>query len=972
MRPTRLAVSAAGMAAFTLFAAGSTGNNLLYLLFAATLTSLMVAAVAGWFNLRGLSARLEAPERVFRGAPFTARVVVENAGGGTARLVRAVGPLGASAAADVPPGGTLRAELRLNLPARGLNRLEGLELESLHPFGFFAVRRRLPPAEVLALPNAGAFDPRDAREADARALGAGARRKAREGEFYGPRPYGPGDDARLIHWKLSAKTGRPVVAEYAGAPEGRVVVRLEGVDETSIETAAAACRRHVLAGAETGLIGPGVEVAPARGLGQLDVLLRALALVGGGATARAAPGARPARDEGASDSRLLRRLTLAGGLLVYLALYLIDDMSPAGLLAFAPLLPLGLWLQERGGPFPPRLLWNALSVGMLGFLLLYDWRRSGVALANAHLLGYLLLNRLFNPWPRAELRQVLLILYLAFFLVSGLTISPWYFPLFVAWLIFAGAWLTLQSGADAARPDAWLPALGRRLLAGTVLGTAVFLVVPRVEGLRRFNPFVASGMDKLQIRSQAVTGFTDRVALGNFGTLRRSSARALRLRPDPPPPPGVTPPDVYVRGAAFDDFDGRTWDKAPLDFHYRASSGRSVGTRLGRAVARRDGDALAFPAREGSGASFAVELYPMQISVVFTVGAPSRIDGLNGAAWFDHTDSVYTSGTFASGGRYRVFPAPGGSEPTDAASDLRDRALARALRTPADPDGRVAALAARWTRGLTDPKAKADAIAGRLRREYGYSMHSDGLRTTLPDFLFATRKGNCEYFATAAAVLLRHAGVPTRLVSGFHAGEWNEWGRFYDVRQSEAHAWTEVWLPERGWTAYDATPAESGLSAAAEDFSRRVQRWADVLQARWYSSVIGYDQASQRDAFVRLSFARVFERARAIVEGALTNALPAVLVLGLLAWGLSALPARLKRVDEYERAERALARAGLKRPDWQTPREFARDVAKSRPELSAVADLAEAHYRRRYAGREPDEAERRRAASLLSQLKSRL
>jgi transglutaminase-like putative cysteine protease/uncharacterized protein (DUF58 family) len=971
MRPTRLGLAAAAMAAFTLFAAGSTGNNLLYLLFAATSTALILSVAAGRWNLRHLRARFEAPERIFRGAPFTARVVVENVGTGTARLVRAAGPEGESAPADVAPGTPLRADLRMTLSARGRHLVGGLALESLYPFGFFVMRRRVPPEEVLVLPDAGGFDARDAREENARALGAGARRKAREGEFFGPRPYGAGDDARLIHWKLSAKAGRPVVAEYAGAPEGKVVVRLEGVDEPSVERAAAACRRHVLAGSETGLAGPGVEVAPARGLGQLDVLLRALALVGEGGAARTAPGARRARDEGAFDTKTLRRLTLLGGLFVYLALFLIDDLSPTGLLAFAPLLPLGVWLQERGGPFPPLPLWNAVSAAVLLFLLFVDWRRSGVALANAHLLGYLLFNRLFSPWPRRELRQVFLILYLAFFLVSGLTISPWYFPLFVAWLIFAGAWLSLQSGADDARPGAWFPALGRLMIAGAALGTLVFLVVPRVEGLRRFNPFVASGMDKLQIRSSAVTGFTNQVSLGGFGTLRRSSARALRLRPEPAPT-GAPPAVVYVRGAAFDAFDGRTWGKSPLDFRYLSARGGLVAARQDRAVARRDGDAVTFPTKEGNGASYAVELYPMQVSVVFTVGAPRRIDGLTGGAWFDHTDSVYTAAGFSSGGRYRVFPGAPGSEPTDASSDLRERALARALRTPPDPDGRVAALAARWTRGLADPKAKADAVVAHLRREYAYSMHLDGARTTLPDFLFDTRSGNCEYFATAAAVLLRHAGVPTRLVAGFRAGDWNEWGKFYDVRQSEAHAWTEVWLPNQGWTLYDATPAESGLSAAADEFSRRVQRWVDVVQARWYSSVIGYDQYSQHDVFHSMSFARATERVRAALERALTGLLPAALLLGLLIWGLRALPARLKRADEYERAERSLARAGLARQRWQTPREFARAVAASRPELSAVEELAEAHYSRVYARREPDAEERRRAAALLSQLKSRL
>ena len=145
-----------------------------------------------------------------------------------------------------------------------------------------------------------------------------------------------------------------------------------------------------------------------------------------------------------------------------------------------------------------------------------------------------------------------------------------------------------------------------------------------------------------------------------------------------------------------------------------------------------------------------------------------------------------------------------------------------------------------------------------------------------------------------------------------------------------------------------------------------------MVQTSWYSSVIGYDQYTQRDMFVRMSFARLFERARLALEGVLKGALPIVLVLGLLIWGLGGLPARLKRVDAYERAESALARAGVKRQAWQTPREFARSVKSSRPELGAISELAEAHYSRRYAGRAPDEAEERRVAALLTQLKSRL
>lgn len=716
-------------------------------------------------------------------------------------------------------------------------------------------------------------------------------------------------------------------------------------------------------------MGPGVEVAPARGLQQLDRLLRALALVGEGARARPAPGAPRARDTGSADTRALRRLLYAGGALVYVALFLIDDLNTRDLLLCAPLLPLGVFLQERGGPFLSAALSNVLSLAMLGFLFLVDWRRAGVALANTHLLGYLLANRFLSSWSARDLRQIFLILYLSFFLVSGLTISPWYFPVFVAWVVFSGSWLMLQAGADPARPRAWLPPLARLLAAGAALGVAVFVTVPRVEGLRRFNPFAASGLDKLQVRSEAVMGFTERVRLGYFGLLRRSSARVMRVRPVDAPRGAGAP--LYVRGAALDHFDGLGWDKKPLDFNFllRGGEKKTVG---GRAYVSMRGATLSFSLPPSASPAYEIELYPIQVTVLFTVGAPRAVDGLGVAVWFDHTDSVYAITPFGSGARYRVFPGPPGAEPTDAARGLRARALERALELPPDPGGRVAALAARWTAGLSDPAAKARAVVARLRREYAYSNYSDGKRAGLSDFLFDVRKGNCEYFATAAAILLRHAGVSTRLVTGFHADEWNEWGRFYDVRQSQAHAWVEAWIPGRGWTTYDATPAESGLSAAADVFSRQVQLWFDAAQARWYRSVIGYDQYSQRDALLRLSFAGLFADLQAVLDRLFTRALPGALILALLAWGARGLPARLRRGDEYERAERALARAGLLRRPGQTPREFAGAVAASRPELSAVAELAEAHYRRRYAGLKPDEAARLRAAALLRELKARL
>lgn len=975
MRPTRLGLCAAGLAALTLFAAGSTGNNLLYLLFAAATSSLAVSFLLSRRVLGAVDVAYEEPGQAFRGSSFILPVTFV-ARGGAARLLRLTGHGSAVELDEVPSGGTRRAELRLPAPLRGRAVYGGLALECAWPFGLVVARRRLPPVEVLVLPAASPFVPQAALEFDPRSAGpaGAARRKGRDGEFWGPRPYAPEDDARLIHWKLTAKSGRPVVAELAAAPQDKAVVRLEGTDDAAVERAAAACRWHADAGSEVGLAGPGVEVAPGRGLKHLDALLRTLALVGDGAAPRAVEETPAPRTGEPVDSPQSRLLLLAGSVLVWASLFLIDDVEPRLLFMLSPVLPVSWFLHLRGGPFLPAPLWSAASLAMLVFMILVDWRWSGAALANVHLLGYLVVNRLLNPWSGRELRQVFLIFYLAFFLASGLTISPWYFPLFLLYLAFAASWLALQAGAPAPRWRSWLPALGGSAAWALALGAGVFLVTPRVEGLRRFNPFLASGIDKLQVRSSSVTGFTERVSLGHFGTLRKSSARVMRVRPPQAPPEGLKPPPLYVRGSAFDFFDGRVWGRTGLDFAFKGRGGARRSAD-GRAWAWKGGGSLVFPVEPADKQAPAWEftIASMNLTVLFTVGGAWIVEGPDAQGWFDHTDSLHLAQPYMGGIRYRQYALPEGRWPSDAAVAAKPEILRRALDVSTSADPRVAELAREWTRGLSDPEAKARAVASRLRAEYGYSTFSDGKNTSLEHFLFAGKRGNCEYFATAAAVLLRHAGVPTRLVSGFVADGWNEYGLFYDVRQSNAHAWIEAYLPGKGWTRFDATPGQSRLSGAADVLARRVERWFDALQVSWYRHIIGYDQYAQRDTFFKFGVGQSLSRLRDRLAD-VVRPLLALLVLGFLVHAAARLLAgRVFRTgDEFDRAAALLARSGLPREPWQTPREYAAAVKARRPELDAVAELAEAKYRRVYAKVAFTPAERRRAARLLKELKDKL
>ncbi len=955
MRLTRLGLGCVFLAGLTLMSAATTGNNLLYLVYGAMLGALVLSWLLGRANLRAVSARAAAPDQVFQDADFPLTVVLRNEGRWPAFALSAACRGRREGVERIEAGGEAAFSVRYVFPHRGVNRIDDLVLESSFPLGLIRHRRALPGAEGFALPRLHEVrSPAEVR-ADATLSGSPVIRKGSGDELYGVREHSPEDDSRLINWKLTAKTGRPVVAEYCSAEDSKVTVRLDVLGEGAaaerrITEAASACRFYIDAGAEVKLITPEGQEDYGRGLLHLDKLLRRLAGLGEGKVPRPAGAALSPPPSGLSDTPALRRLTFAGAALVYASLFLVEEVSPALLAAFAPALPLGWFVYEKNGPRLPPWFWRAASLLTLGYILLVDWRVSGLTIANAHLMLYLLVNRALSDLRAEELGETFLILFLAFFLASGLTISLWYFVFFLLYLAFAAAWLMLASGARPESARRWAPALGGVLLGTLALTAVAFAATPRVEGLRRMNPFVVSGIDKLQVKTSAVVGFTDNVSLGFFGELKRSTARVMRVRPGASPS-GARPAALRIRGSAFDSFDGRRWSKTKADFSYR-SGRRAHSTMLGSAWLRRWGERLVFPGpAEPAELSYDFVIYPMTLSVAFTVGTPAELKGVPDAAYFDHTDSVYFAGPYAGGTHYVISSRPGpigfSREIAGYAKLLRERYLQRP--EPADP--RLGELARRITAKAGDDLAKAKAVELYLRRSYSYSTFMDAKGRTLEDFLFKGRKGNCEYFASAGVMLLRAAGVPARLVSGFYSDEWNEFGRFFDVRQGQAHAWLEAYVAGRGWLTFDPTPPQTAFAAGADVLSRRLQRWFDAVQVNWYRHVIGYDQYVQRNTFLRLGLnlsteaLSLWVRRLAVLVGSVLLAL----------WLWSGLPAlrRLRGAEDdfFPRAQAVLERAGLPREPCLTAREYARSVAERRPELAGIMALAELHYLQRYSPR---------------------
>jgi transglutaminase-like putative cysteine protease/uncharacterized protein (DUF58 family) len=959
MKLTRLGLGCVVMAALTLLTAASTGNNLLYLVYGSLSAALLTAAVLGWLNLRGVEVAAQAPPQVFKDQPFSLPLRVSVKGWWPSYGLELRWQGSEARAERVAPGEPAVAAVRGALPHRGYNDLDDLIVESAFPFGLFSFRRGVAAARLLALPRPQPV--REAREvaAAAQATGRPTVRKGSGDELYGIREFAPGDDARILNWKLSARLGRPLVNEYCAAQDDKITVTVAAGRgdslEKAVERAASACKFYIDAGAEVRLASGEEPVDYGRGLAHLDRLLAALARLGEGRRPRAAGKAPAAPWRGAADSTALRRLTLGLMFLVFGGMFLVDEISPQLLLLALPLLLAGVWVQEKRVEVLPRWSWNAISLLVLGYTLLVDWRLQGVTVSNTHLLLYLLVNRALTPFSREELGQVFLILFLAFFLVSGLTISLWYFALFCAYAWGASLWLALASGAPFAARASWKRGFAGGLAAAALAGVLLFAATPRVEGLRRINPFLAAGIDKLSVQPGGVTAFTEDLTLGFFGRLKKSSARFMRVKPVPTPGEDVRPPFLYLRGSAYDAFDGRHWTRTSLRVLW----------------ARRHGDDLIFPARPPvkDAPAFAIQIYPMNLSVAFTVGTPARMSDADVVAGYDLTDSVRFAAPYQGGAHYTVQPSPdagfGATRP-----GYETAVLPRYLQVPYDKTGRVAELARQIAGGAPDAASKVSAVAQFLRKRYDYSMYSTGGQGTLQEFLFKTREGNCEYFASAAAILLRHQGVPTRLVTGFLAGDWNEYGKFYDVRQAEAHAWVEAYIPGRGWVPFDPTPSQSAISAGVEELGKKIEHWAAALEAQWYRHVIGYDQFVQKDTFKRLGDALSAKTLEGFARG-----VGLALLLGAF---LAAAGEGLKRLRRpraapptlLQLAEEALRRRGLARAPHQTAREFALAAAGERPELAALPELAELHYLDRYApgGLSPDQ--RQRALALLAALRS--
>ncbi|MCI5072551.1 DUF3488 and transglutaminase-like domain-containing protein [bacterium] len=152
------------------------------------------------------------------------------------------------------------------------------------------------------------------------------------------------------------------------------------------------------------------------------------------------------------------------------------------------------------------------------------------------------------------------------------------------------------------------------------------------------------------------------------------------------------------------------------------------------------------------------------------------------------------------------------------------------------------------------PFIKAFMAQEYLKKEYRYTLNIQdaGTKNPLDNFFLNTKAGHCEYFSTAMIVMLRYIGIPARQVMGFRGGEYNPYGNYVSVRQSDAHSWVEVYLPDFGWLRFDPTPANTSFKLP-DNFIKPLLQFSDYLKLRWHRYIVDYNLKQQLSGLKSLS-----------------------------------------------------------------------------------------------------------------------
>jgi protein-glutamine gamma-glutamyltransferase len=608
----------------------------------------------------------------------------------------------------------------------------------------------------------------------------------------------------------------------------------------------------------------------------------------------------------------------------------VSSLPPWVLITIVVCAGIRLMLGYRSGRLPPR--WLLMTVSGLAIALLWVRFRSfsGLAAGTA-LLALMAGLKLLETQLKRDFYIITLIIY--FLCIAALLNSESFWLL--GYLI-ATCWITtgtLLRVTTTQPAPSWVASLrysGRLLLQALPLMLILWLLFPRFS-----SPIWQFGSGS----HSAESGLSDSLNPGDITELAMSDEVAFRVRFTTAAPP---PMEQYWRGPVLHDFDGNAWR------HSLAVPPRNRPPPL---------------QNEGPAYKYTVNLEPHQHTWIYTLDWPSEWDLPHAGLTGDYT-------------LVEEFPV---SRPIDviatsythvrALSPLSREARFRDTQLPADRNPRTRDLSAQLRSAHPDDMDLVRTVLEMFSKEaFYYTLTPPALgANSVDDFLFTTRRGFCGHYASAFAALMRGAGIPARIVTGYQGGTFNRFANYWIVQQNRAHAWVEVWMDSQGWiridptSAIDPTRVEASVNDAvgaddplADHWQRRSgwlgDAWLrfDQLRDLWREQIITFNQDSQERLLGKLHIPEPDgQKLVMLLAGALS------LAFLWLTWQLRREldpGSKDKLVRSYAKLCAKLATAGLARLPHEGAEAYAARVASMRPDLAAsVTALCRQYSRLRYA-----------------------
>lgn len=482
----------------------------------------------------------------------------------------------------------------------------------------------------------------------------------------------------------------------------------------------------------------------------------------------------------------------------------------------------------------------------------------------------------------------------------------------------------------------------RLLLQAVPFMLFMFLLFPRIE-----SPLWALPSDAFS----GVTGLNDTMSPGGISQLSQSEAIAFRARFHGTHE-GQAPPQqqLYWRGPVLTDFDGRTW---------RASSISSM-------VSPKIHLPSATPAQT---VAYTVTLEPHNRTWLFALEWPVNLPHpVEAGLTLDY--QLWAKRPVLGRIRYDIRST---LQPPAIGNDEQRALLAASLKLPTEFNPRTHALALQWRKeaGSDDAALIQHTLAYLHQEKFYYTLRPPPLgEDSIDDFLFNTRRGFCEHYASAFVFMMRAAGIPARVVTGYQGGELNPNDGTLIVRQSDAHAWAEVWLHGQGWQRVDPTAAvapariERGLIDALPAgeplplLARSQLAWLHPLRLHWEAIsntwnqwVIGYNPQRQRSFLASIGVPSVdWQQLTALFSG-----LCGALLFAYTLWALRHRQATDPLFALWQRFSKKMARYELARKSWEGPADYVERMStalKNNPESHVLAievsEIAERYISLRY------------------------